>query len=559
MRFINIASWGLLVLINFIFVYIVVDFGLNVPYYDDFDAIGSFIFQNGLSGFWVRFVHLLDQYAEHRIGYTRLISLVYFQIFGIINFKHLILWGLSGLLGIQIFIFFSIRKFQNAGLMMFITGMMLLNFQYWENMMSAMTSLQNLSAPFFSLGTLFFLSSSPIRNNRLATYLFLCFSVFTSGNGIILIPIGLIYLIFTKQNISELIRWSFLSAFLIWVYFNHYVTPPEVFGGRSNIWEALSNPVSLFQNFTLFLTSCFNGIGLAFTYCFMIGTGFVIYMTFYVYDTLVLGNKKRSMWYAVIFVYLLGTSFLVAVNRSESLGNMLFSRYKIYSSIAMVFIFLTSLEFFSHRMVLGFFIVFSSYFAFHSLTYVSILFNHFNELRYSSYSYQINHKTWVGIYPPFTTYFTNAKNASQISRDLERAGYFRPEISLKSKEINTLDQLNSRKSCASFSINDYTYHAQFLFDSSPVWVDDFNCIIMKSSGELILVPLKFNFSAKDLLKKLVGVRVQIPTFTAIIPKSNVDHGDYKLSLIKSLDNGKIEKCDLSNWVIPYLETPQFHN
>jgi len=158
--------------------------------------------------------------------------------------------------------------------------------------MSAMTSLQNLSAPFFSLGTLFFLSSSPTSHNRLATYLFLCLSVFTSGNGIILIPIGLIYLLFTKQNISDLIRWSVLSAFLIGVYFNHYVTPPEVFGGRSNIWEALSNPVSLFQNFTLFLTSCFNGIGLSFIYCFIIGTGFVIYMTFYVYDTLVLGNKK---------------------------------------------------------------------------------------------------------------------------------------------------------------------------------------------------------------------------------------------------------------------------
>ncbi len=559
MRVFNYVTWGLLIFINVLFSYIVVDFSLNVPYYDDFDAIGAFILQNKVPGFWNRFTHLLDQYAEHRIGYTRLVSLMYFQIFGYINFKHLILWGLGGLLGIQIFVFAQVRKSSNSGLILLISSVLLLNFQYWENMMSAMTALQNLSAPFFSLGALFFLTRSTSLNNRLLAYLFVCFSVFTSGNGIILLPIGLIFILLNRESRSETLRWILFMVFIFGVYFYQYTTPPEVFGGRSNVWVALANPLALFQNFTLFMTSCFHGIGVPYLGCFALGALLVVYMSYYSYDALVSGNEKKSKWYASIFIYLLGTSCLVALNRSESLENMLFSRYKIYSTLLMLFVFLTSLELFARKWVFTVYVIWSSFFAYHSLSYISILFNHFNELRYATYSYHLNHKNWVGMYPPFTTHFTNAKNASLISQNLGEAGYFTSQLELKPTEKKAIEQQSMVQMSSPLSINNYTYHAQFIFDSNPIRVDAFNCIVMKSSDEVILVPLKFNFSTKELVKKIFGQQVVIQSFTAIIPKSNVDHGDYQLSLVKTQMDGKIENFKLMNWKIPYLANPQFHN
>jgi hypothetical protein len=489
-----------------------------------------------------------------------MISLLYFTVFGDINFKHLLVVGVCGLLAIQGLIYWVIRHKPFRFWSMFIISLILLNFQYWENMMSAMTALQNISAPLFSLAGLYFLSKGPSRSNRLLAYFFVSLTIVTSGNGMILSPIGLLYLMWMREPRFEIYRWIVFSACLIGLYFWNYQKPPEVFGGRSNIMDVLSDPKALFQNMTLFLTSTFRGLGLSVYACFGIGGSIVVYLGWYFYQ---LNSQKNSMnfnqrWYLLVFVFLLGTAFLVAINRGSGLENMLYSRYKIYSTLVFVFIFLVLLETINARFVTMLFTFFAFFFSFESLAYVSTLYNHFNELKYASKTYYLNNHQWKGLYPPFTAAFTNAMTASKISQQLDSAGYYEVAEKMNVAEMNILRQRVKAANCTSFTSHALPYHVELGMQTQPFAIDNFNCIEMRAGNQVVLLPLKINFSPKDILRKLMGRPVYAQSFYAIIPKSNVDKGGYSLSLVLS-SRGVSQKCYLQNMQVPYLQTPQFHN
>ena len=116
-------------------------------------------------------------------------------------------------------LFRSVQKFRYAFVALSICSLFLLNFQYWENMMSAMTALQNISSPFFSLAALYFLSKGTLKWNRLITYLVVVLTVFTSGNGVLLLPIGLIFIMISKEGNRQLYLWLLFAFGLLLIYF----------------------------------------------------------------------------------------------------------------------------------------------------------------------------------------------------------------------------------------------------------------------------------------------------------------------------------------------------
>lgn len=557
-RYVNLLGLVLWLIVNVTFGRLVADFSLNVPFYDDFDAIGAFLLNRGDS-MANQLLHVFDQYAEHRIGYTRMISLAYFTAFGDINFKHLLGVGVCGLFALQGLLYWVIRHKAYCFWYMFLISLILLNFQYWENMMSAMTALQNISAPLFSLIGLYFLSKGSFASNRIPTYLFVSLAIVTSGNGMILLPIGFLFLIWMREGKTVIYQWIIFSACLIGLYFLNYHKPPVVFGGRSNMFDVLADPIALYQNMTLFLTSTLRGIGLSVYVCFGLGGLIVGFLGWYFYD---LNSRKNTLsfnqrWYLLVFVFLLGTAFLVAINRGAGLDNMLFSRYKIYSSLLFVFLYLVTLETFQVRYWTIFFTLFACLFSYESLAYISTLYNHFNELKYASKTYHLNQGNWKGLYPPFTTDFTNAENASQISQQLDSAGFYHVAENIQVAEMNILRQ-SANDTCRAFSILVLPYHVQLGMQIPPIDIDEFNCIEMRARDKVVLLPLKVNFSPKDILRKLIGKPVFVQSFYAIIPKSNVDYGTYSLSLILT-NQGNKQKCFLEKFEVPYLQNRQFHN
>ena len=557
----NDLSFLLVIILNFLFIYLVYDISINVPYFDDFDAIGSFILDSENKSLSTIIHNIFSQYAEHRIGFTRFISLSYFKLFGFVNFKHLILFGLFGLIGIQFLIYFQIRHLKYRFFLLLSSSAILLNFQYWENMMSAMTSLQNLFAPFFCLLGIYLLNKGSILKFRVATYLVVYLAIFTSGNGLILLPLGLLYIIITKENRGDFLMWIVFTFIMFYIYFYGYENPPEVFGGRSNKLQIITSPILFIKNYTLFLTSTLASIGISFNTCIFLGIGLTIYIVFFCCRIFLISadKVKDRYFYVLVFAYLIGVSFMVAINRGSHLENMLFSRYKIYSTLFIIFVFLSFVELLSLNWLIWIYSFFSFLFFYSSLPFISNLFNHFNELKFSCVSYYLNDSNWKGTYPPFTTHFTNAKTASIISQRMARNGFYNVPILAKvNGALHKSKGNNILFDCGENRQNVYPSHIKIDFTGKSINIKENNYIEMRSNKCVGLFPLKYNFSNKDILKKILGIPIYVSSFTIIIPKSNIDHGLYevKMNISKS---GSMNTCKIMDLNVPFQSSSESHN
>lgn len=557
----NILGFLLVIILNFLFIYLVYDISFNVPYFDDFDAIGSFILNSENKSFSTIIRDIFSQYAEHRIGFTRFISLTYFKLFGFVNFKHLILFGLCGLIGIQFLIYFQIRHLKYRFFLLFSCSAILLNFQYWENMMSAMTSLQNLFAPFFCLLGIYLLSKGSILKFRITAYFVVFLAIFTSGNGLLILPIGLLYIIITKENRGNFLMWVVFSFIMLFIYFFGYENPPEVFGGRSNKLQIITLPFLFVKNYTLFLTSTLASIGISFNTCILLGIGLTIYIIFYCGRTFFTSghNVNLRYFYVLVFAYLISVSFMVAVNRGSHLENMLFSRYKIYSTLLIIFVFLSFIEFLGVNWLIWIYSIFSFFFFYSSLPFISNLFNHFNELKYSSMTYYINSSNWKGTYPPFTTHFTNAQTASIISQRMARSGFYSVPVFAEMNQVLRNSKGNNISfDCGENKQNVFPSHIKIDFTGKLINIKENNYIEMKSKKCVGLFPLKYNFSNKDIFNKIVGLPIYVSSFTIIIPKSNIDHGAYEVKMNTS-KSGSVSTCKIMDLNVPFQSSLQSHN
>lgn len=557
----NTLGFLLVIILNILFIYLVYDISFNVPYFDDFDAIGSFILNSENKSLSTIIHNIFSQYAEHRIGFTRFISLAYFEIFGFVNFKHLILFGLLGLIGIQFLIYFQIRHLRYRFFLLSSSSAILLNFHYWENMMSAMTSLQNLFAPFFCLLGIYLLNKGSILKFRLTTYLIVFIAIFTSGNGLILLPIGLLYIIITKESRGDHLMWIVFSFVMFYIYFYGYENPPEVFGGRSNNLQIITSPFFFIKNYTLFLTSTLASIGISFNVCILLGIGLTLYIVFYCGRAFLTSDDKvnHRYFYVLVFAYLIGVSFMVAVNRGSHLENMLFSRYKIYSTLFIIFVFLSLIEFLSVNLIIWIYSIFSFFFFYSSLPFFSNLFNHFNELKYSCMTYYVNSSNWKGTYPPFTTHFTNAQTASIISQRMARSGYYNVPVLAEMNQVMRNSKGNNISfDCGENRQNVFPSHIKIDFAGKLINIKENNYVEMKSNKCVGLFPLKYNFSNKDILKKILGMPICVSSFSIIIPKANIDHGLYevKMNISKS---GSLSTCKIMDLNVPFQSSSESHN
>jgi hypothetical protein len=179
-----------LAIVAFIFYGLTIyQYAFNMPVGDDYDAVLVFLNQYTQSSWAQKFELLFSQHNEHRIFFTRLLSLVDYSIFGRVNFVHLI-W--LGALGWVLTTYFLWRFSHSAGISFtqFSPVIILLtSFSHFDTMTWAMASIQQYFQILFAL-----LSIGLMVNHRLAASLifYLC-AAFTGGGGLILGPLMSVY------------------------------------------------------------------------------------------------------------------------------------------------------------------------------------------------------------------------------------------------------------------------------------------------------------------------------------------------------------------------------
>ncbi len=325
-RFVNSISLVLSLVILFIFGWIFFQFAINVPKWDDFAFIKFLADFNETDNYFKKIEFLFKQHNEHRLVTTRLVALFDFYIFGKVNFVHLMILGNLGL----VFILFILYKQTQKIEIVFPLSVLWLNISFFENSFWGMASFSNFWVVCFVLFAIYL-----VVHDRLYKSLFWIIipflSIFSSGNGLIVIPLFGFYYIFQK-NKSRLFSWGIYSFLLLFLYFIPYQKPPDAISEGFHF-------LPFMKGICLFLGSAFEGVfwgarmNLIITCIgFLIGS---ISMALSIYFLIKKPNEPYQWFFILTSGFVIATAVLVAFNRVGQLheNSMLVSRYKIYSAL----------------------------------------------------------------------------------------------------------------------------------------------------------------------------------------------------------------------------------
>jgi hypothetical protein len=316
---------------------------VNVPLNDDYEALLDFLNQvakfRSVSARASYF--LASQFNEYKLFFAHAVAWLQLTLFGHIDLRVLSALGNASvlLLAILLWKMFLPDHKNLARRMAFFVPVSYLIFQlgYAATLNWAMPSLQNLPVLVFSLGTIYFL----VRGTQwtfCGALLGLILAVAASGNGLLVIPIGVVILALSRRYTRMLI-WLVISVGCVAAYAYRYNLMSSQSRIHHSILETVIRPRPLY-------VIAFIGNALAFPP--LLGR----YHPLEVLASLLLGillcaffvalarrgyaRRNPTVCYCVLFLLL--TAVGVAGLRSDlGIGQSLDSRYVIYSALLMTF------------------------------------------------------------------------------------------------------------------------------------------------------------------------------------------------------------------------------
>jgi hypothetical protein len=213
---------------------------------------------------------------------------------------------------------------------------LLLNLSQWENMFWGMAALQNFTVVLWIVGAIYVLCFT--QNLPFALLLAIA-ATLTSGNGILIWPIGFVILFHQRMlnirsNWSALVIWLIGAVGIITLYFLGYEKPAGNPPIRGTVFDLLKGWFA------------FNGaaaeafpVGPVFVRCVLvggIGTLLILGIWFFILKKWLSHKKLSSFDYFFVGVtaFLLGTAAIVAWSRvGFGINTLITSRYKAYSLV----------------------------------------------------------------------------------------------------------------------------------------------------------------------------------------------------------------------------------
>ena len=236
---IEIAQYFIVFIPAMVYFYFLNKYALDIPSQDDYVAILDFLSRWSQAHGWDKFYGIFAFHNEHRILSSRIIYVLYYKMFGTINFRHIIFIGNTQLVFIFLLLIYFIRRLlpKDWFVAALITGVALFDLNNWENTCFAMASMQNFGIVFLFLLSLFLYS----LNGNLFTVMAVAVQIvctYSSGNGIV--ASGFIVL-FNLLNKSKLKSYTSIFALLIFapLYFHHYDPPPTGHPSRNILQVAM--------------------------------------------------------------------------------------------------------------------------------------------------------------------------------------------------------------------------------------------------------------------------------------------------------------------------------
>ncbi len=322
---------------------------LNIPLFDDYDALLDFLNQMTelRTGPAKASYFLVAQHNEYKLFFERGLAWLELIFSGHIDLRFLCALG-NGfvlLLGILLWKMFLPNHKNLAFRLAFFVPIswLLFQLQYIGTLNWAMGSLQNFPVLFFSLGAIYLL----VRETRwgfCAALVFLVLAIASSGNGLLLVPIGILILV-ANHTYVRVMSWLAVSAGCIGAYAYHYNTMSSQSPVHDSIFAALMGLRLLFViafigNAAAFpINQHFLGVGAIL--CPFLGVVLCIFFFYLVRR----GYSQRNPLVSYCVLFLLLTAVGVAGLRSDlGLMQSLSSRYGIYSALFLIFAWVAIVE-----------------------------------------------------------------------------------------------------------------------------------------------------------------------------------------------------------------------
>lgn len=207
-----------------------------VPYQDDYKAILEFALEYvHLPTFEAKVLHVAtDQSNEYKLSFEHSIVASEVEFTRHLNFRFLIALGNLFLLPILFVVWLVFQQDEpnlDRRLFAFLPiSLVFFSLTYWENLDWAMTGLQNTPVILFSLLAIYLLAPRKMAEPGPARFLLSCLTAalaaFTSANGFLLAPVGLLILVPPRAYTRSLL-WCASFVLPLVAYLYHYTSPVQ--------------------------------------------------------------------------------------------------------------------------------------------------------------------------------------------------------------------------------------------------------------------------------------------------------------------------------------------
>lgn len=334
----------------------------NIGWNDDWHGIEGFLASwMQQETFSDKMILLFSQMCEHRILYVRLSTLFCYHVFGEVNYKTLMLIGVSYLL-ILPFVFHRVLREIDVKLAYLIPIIFIIfNIQPVENIFWAITSLQPNTVIIFGLwGFALLLFYKQKWAFYLANLLFFL-AMFTNGNGMFAFLAAIPLVLYTRTR-SEKIQYFSILGLSFLLYFFDFKKPgirPDVMINFTKYPHIILGDFFAFFGSPIDSTVQFYDTNLKYTVAIVMGVLMIVWVVYQLLTFIYFWWKRStqpSILYqnilkypkfnlfllaAFIFVGLSGAAF-AASRASQGLEQAFASRYKTVSIILFIIVYLSA-------------------------------------------------------------------------------------------------------------------------------------------------------------------------------------------------------------------------
>lgn len=244
-----LLAWAVVLVPVVVFALVWQYYAVNVPKWDD-HALRAYLYfsdqETTLSG---KIYQLFKQHNEHRIVYDRLVAALDYRLFGKMSHVHLMVVGNLSLVGLLAVFGAVLLRAGKSPIYVLPVALLLFNLSHWENMFWGMAALQNFSVVLWVVLTIYLLSYT---NHWGLALVAAVLATLTSGNGLLVWPIGLILLLLRtptanrerREKIADrpkllLLTWVVVAATVITLYFIGFEKPAGNPANRGSITDLL--------------------------------------------------------------------------------------------------------------------------------------------------------------------------------------------------------------------------------------------------------------------------------------------------------------------------------